>query len=152
MDQQWILHCTEQVCRAEVKNCFFLFQFEEEVNLPEAAFILTLPLAKIWEADNGVCQGSAVCSPPQPLGSVISFRFSLTALQAWYSLIHAFEALCRDWWTEKIGNVFSCMAVIFYSDSPDKISFLPFLLSFCVPACFYLPCGGTSCILTFLYL
>lgn len=42
--------------------------------------------------------------------------------------------------------LFSCTTGVVCSDSLDKTHVLPFLLSFCIPACSCLPSLGPSCI------
>lgn len=88
-------------------------------------------------------QGTPPYTPPQ-------LRYNLQ-IQPDSSSVHdaVWDVLlkcCEAWWAEELLNVFSCTTGIFCSDSIFKISFLPFLLSFCIPASSYLPCRGISCI------
>lgn len=130
------------------QSCFFLFQlFEEAARLPVAVFILSLPVAKSQVAAGWlitVCAVGLQCTAPPPqLCDNLQIQPDSSAGHGtfWDALLKCYVEIDGL----KSTKCFSCLFVIFCSNSPDKISFLLSLLSFSTPSCFYLPCGGACC-------
>lgn len=76
----------------------------------------------------------------------LTFRFSLTDLQGMGQFEMSFWSAGEIDGLRKFWLFFSCTTGVLCSDSLDSLHVLPFLLSFCIPACSYLPCAGPSCI------